>query len=382
MRRVITFGILILIVGLAWVQTATAHSPKAPLDDNYGFLSFWNTHNGERLFGEPVTSTFEENGLIVQYFERARFEYHVDSPSTVLLGLIGRERTQWRSFPPQPASSTAALTPPESAYTLRGIFRTFWETNGGIDIFGLPISAPTWENLPTGRFQVQYFERAMFIHHPLYAGQPNEIELAPLGRELAAARGLIEGSADTNPVMFSFDPVPPAPVVAAPPQPVAEPVAVADTTTSKPAAKPQAQPKPAEAAPAPLPAKPRPSGNKRIEVDLSRQWLYAYENGEEVFNAPVATGKDGFNTPAGTFSIYAKTPLQTMRGSINGETWVVPNVPHAMYFNGSVALHGTYWHNLFGSGVRISHGCVNLPLDAAAWLYGWANVGTTVEVHY
>jgi lipoprotein-anchoring transpeptidase ErfK/SrfK len=71
-----------------------------------------------------------------------------------------------------------------------------------------------------------------------------------------------------------------------------------------------------------------------------------------------------------------------MRGSINGESWVVPDVPHAMYFNGSVALHGTYWHNLFGSGVRISHGCVNLPLDAAAWLYDWAPVGTTVDVHY
>ncbi len=377
MRRVITFGIIVLLVGLAWVKPATANTPTAPLDDSYGFLSFWDTNNGARLFGQPVTAAFEENGLIVQYFERARFEYHRDSP-TPLLGLIGRERTQWRSFPPQPASGAAALTPPGSAYILRGIFRTFWETNGGVAIFGLPISAPTWENLPTGRFQVQYFERAMFIHHPLYAGQPDEIELAPLGRELAAARGLIEGGVDTNPVMFSFDPVPPAPVVAAPPAPAAEPVAVATKTESP---KPQAQPKPAQAAPAAVPAKPR-SSNKRIEVDLTRQWLYAYENGEQVFSAPIATGKDGFNTPAGTFSIYAKTPLQTMRGSINGESWVVPNVPHAMYYNGSVALHGTYWHNLFGSGVRISHGCVNLPLDAAAWLYSWAPVGTTVEVHY
>jgi lipoprotein-anchoring transpeptidase ErfK/SrfK len=235
-----------------------------------------------------------------------------------------------------------------------------------------------WENMATGRFQVQYFERAMFIHHPLYAGQPNEIELASLGRELAAARGLIEGSANTNPVLFSFDPVPPAPVVAAPPEPIAAPVPLAAASKPEATSKP-VKPKPTSATQS---AKPRTVDNKRIEVDLSKQWLYAYENGQEVFNAPVATGKDGFNTPAGTFSIYAKTPLQTMRGSINGESWVVPNVPHAMYYNGSVALHGTYWHNLFGSGVRISHGCVNLPLDAAAWLYGWANVGTVVEVHY
>lgn len=117
-------------------------------------------------------------------------------------------------------------------------------------------------------------------------------------------------------------------------------------------------------------------------MNLSEQWLYAYEGGVLVYSAPVATGKDGFNTPAGTFRIGYKVELQTMRGSINGETWEVPNVPHAMYFNGDVALHGTYWHNLFGTGIRISHGCVNLRLGDAAWLYQWAPVGTLVTVHY
>lgn len=379
MRRCITIWTVVLLVSVVLVQNATARPLNAPLDDAYGFLSFWNTYNGQRLFGAPVTAAFEENGLIVQYFERARFEYHPASQPAVQLGLIGRERTQWRVFAPQPASTSAALTPGGATYSLRGPFRTFWEANGGIDIFGLPISAPLWENTPTGRFQVQYFERAQFIHHPLYAGQANEIELAPLGRELAAARGLVEGTANTNPVMFSFDPVPPAPVVTAAPAPATlQPATAAAPAKSEPAAQSKTQSKPAVPAAKPV---PKASG-KRIEVDLSRQWLYAYENDTEVFNAPVATGKDGFNTPTGSFSIYAKNPLQTMRGSINGESWVVPNVPHAMYFNGSVALHGTYWHNLFGSGVRVSHGCVNLPLDAAAWLYDWANIGTVVEVRY
>jgi len=53
-----------------------------------------------------------------------------------------------------------------------------------------------------------------------------------------------------------------------------------------------------------------------------------------------------------------------------------------MYINGGVALHGTYWHNQFGTGARLSHGCVNLPLRAAAWLYKWAPVGTAVRVTY
>jgi lipoprotein-anchoring transpeptidase ErfK/SrfK len=128
---------------------------------------------------------------------------------------------------------------------------------------------------------------------------------------------------------------------------------------------------------------PRSSGKaRRIVVNLSKQWLYAYEDDRLVFDAPVATGRDGMNTPTGNFQIYAKLPLQTMDGVTDGKYWVVPNVPHVMYFSGGVALHGTYWHNLFGTGARPSHGCVNLPLKSAAWLYEWAPVGTPVRVTY
>ncbi|HWQ13752.1 MAG TPA: L,D-transpeptidase, partial [Roseiflexaceae bacterium] len=134
------------------------------------------------------------------------------------------------------------------------------------------------------------------------------------------------------------------------------------------------------------PARPAPppaaGGGKRIVVNLSDQWLYAYEGGELVFDAPVATGRDGMETPAGSFAIYAKLPVQTMDGVTDGQYWVVPNVPHVMYIYGGVALHGTYWHNLFGSGARPSHGCINLPLRSAKWLYAWAPVGTPVRVTY
>ncbi len=56
------------------------------------------------------------------------------------------------------------------------------------------------------------------------------------------------------------------------------------------------------------------------------------------------------NTPTGTFAVYYKVKKQTMRGVDHGVPWVVPNVPNVMYIVGGVALHGTYWHNLFGSG--------------------------------
>jgi lipoprotein-anchoring transpeptidase ErfK/SrfK len=115
---------------------------------------------------------------------------------------------------------------------------------------------------------------------------------------------------------------------------------------------------------------------------LSTQWLYAYEGDVQVLNAPVSTGRDGFNTPVGTFSVYAKYPSQTMSGNLGGEYYHVPNVPHVMYIYGGVALHGTYWHNQFGTGVRMSHGCINLPQDSAAWLYNWTPMGTPVHVRY
>ena len=56
------------------------------------------------------------------------------------------------------------------------------------------------------------------------------------------------------------------------------------------------------------------------------------------------------------------------------------NVPWVMYYNGDEALHGAYWHNNFGN--QMSHGCINMPVDAAAFVYTWAPMGTEVSVHY
>ena len=123
-------------------------------------------------------------------------------------------------------------------------------------------------------------------------------------------------------------------------------------------------------------------GAKRIEVNLSTQQMYAYEGDRLILSSGVSTGRPGWETPAGNFRIYLKYPVQTMSGSANGETWYVPDVPHAMYFFQNAALHGTYWHNSFGTGARLSHGCVNLPLSVAAQLYNWAPIGTPVWVHY
>jgi lipoprotein-anchoring transpeptidase ErfK/SrfK len=118
---------------------------------------------------------------------------------------------------------------------------------------------------------------------------------------------------------------------------------------------------------------------KAIVVSIGQQMMWAYKGDLVMLNSYVSTGRAGFDTPLGNFAILSKLPSQTMAGVIGGEYYNVPDVPWVMYFtNGGHALHGTYWHSNFGT--PMSHGCVNLPMDVAAWLYDWAPVGTPVMI--
>ncbi len=115
--------------------------------------------------------------------------------------------------------------------------------------------------------------------------------------------------------------------------------------------------------------------DKRIEVDLSKQRLYAYEGNRKVFEFIVSTGKWG-RTPTGTFTIWVKLKSTKMSGGSGATYYYLPNVPYVMFFsNDEVAasngfsLHGTYWHNNFG--YPMSHGCVNLRTEDAAVLFDW-----------
>ncbi|MBA2557268.1 MAG: L,D-transpeptidase [Chloroflexi bacterium] len=124
---------------------------------------------------------------------------------------------------------------------------------------------------------------------------------------------------------------------------------------------------------------PVAGAEKSIVVSISQQRMWAYEGDTVVNTSLVSTGKPGFDTPLGTYSIIVKKPIEDMEGLIGGEYYNVKDVPAVMYFTDvGHAFHGTYWHNNFGS--VMSHGCVNLPLDVAAWLYAWTPMYTPVEV--
>jgi LysM repeat protein len=113
-----------------------------------------------------------------------------------------------------------------------------------------------------------------------------------------------------------------------------------------------------------------------IDVNLSRQRLTAYEGNTPVFSALISSGLPRTPTVVGRFKIYTKLTSTRMRGP----GYDLPGVPYTMYFYKGYGIHGTYWHNNFGH--PMSHGCVNMRTQDAAWLFNWASVGTPVVTHY
>lgn len=130
------------------------------------------------------------------------------------------------------------------------------------------------------------------------------------------------------------------------------------------------------------------SENKRIEVNLTNQHLYAYEGENLVYDFPVSTGKWG-QTPTGTFSIWIKLRYTRMTGGNKdlGTYYNLPNVPYTMYFyNNEIpktrgfGIHGAYWHGNFGH--PMSHGCVNMKPEEVEKIYNWADPPSTKNTTY
>ncbi len=116
-----------------------------------------------------------------------------------------------------------------------------------------------------------------------------------------------------------------------------------------------------------------------IDVDLAEQTLAVYDNSQLVFATVIATGLEPFWTRPGLFQIYQKKETETMRNNDPTDYYYLDNVPWTMYFDKARALHGAYWRTRFG--YPQSHGCVNLSVGDAHWLFNWAHEGDYVYVH-
>ena len=159
------------------------------------FLNYWFTHGGITQFGLPVTGELTErlgdgNTYTVQYTERARFEWHPENrgkESQVLLGRLGADlavpRASEQPFKQVAAPNDGRIYFKETGHTVAPELRDYWQRNGGIPVFGFPLSEPFQEKSPTDgkTYLVQYFERNRLEYHPENKGTQYEVLLGLLG---------------------------------------------------------------------------------------------------------------------------------------------------------------------------------------------------------
>ena len=151
------------------------------------------------------------------------------------------------------------------------------------------------------------------------------------------------------------------------------------------------------------PPKDLAPGEKWIDVNLTTQSLVAFEGDKPVYATIVSTGRHhdtdktkDHRTVQGSFRIREKHVAATMEDDGGGDgVYSIQDVPWVMYFEGSYALHGAFWHSMFGR--EKSHGCVNMTPHDAKQIFAWVgpeipsgwhgvkaskeNPGTRVIVH-
>ncbi len=361
-----------------WSPPRAVYIPETGHTIDGYFLDLWREAGGFYSFGNPITSEItNDEGHVVQYYQYARFEYWPEGDefgNTVLVGDIGEElrpvtvrrfsatggidakdsratRNQtsgataellaltraWLPLPENAGSQSSASWRyvPETGHSVANGFKAFWEETGEAFYLGNPLT----EEYTLGDVVYQIFEKGQLAWE-----QGSDPYMVPLGRSLAERYKLdMEPLDQGNIPTYSEDLwIPPAPVI------------------------PQVD------ARAP----------KRLDIDLTAQYMRAYQGDVVVIESYVSTGRvPEFETPTGTYFINSMLESQTMEGVLGGEYYNVPDVPDVMYFTDrGHAIHGAYWHNNFGQ--TMSHGCINLPMDVADFVYQWATIGTQVDIHY
>ncbi len=351
---------------------ATSHTLRGSM------LDYWRANGANTIFGNPISEPFAaSNGYYSQAFESIILQYRPEVFEThdpimrpLPIGEVAlakqlapsssskeRSRALQRAAKALDASDTrveqviheGGIFAEATGHTVSGEILAWYTFHEGSFYLGDPLTEPVEEG--RGR-AVQYFEGGLLVV------EEGGVTLAPLAKELAPQIEI-----DTAPVEQGE-------------LPAYDELLFWTGDNPRPLGDPYAP------------------GPKWIEVSTTQQTLWAYHGDTLIHQSLVSTGLAPNLTELGMFHIRLKYPEQDLGGFTNetgevigfGEAppgtvpYLVEDVPHVMYFNmDAEALHGTYWHNNFGQ--PMSHGCVNLPLDVAEWLYGWAPLGTGVWIH-
>jgi hypothetical protein len=347
-------------------------------------LDYWRANGATHVYGNPISEPFgASNGLYSQAFERGVFQFSphwmwTDDPAVRLMPIgnaevaenrlatrsddrrtgIDRRASAWRPgthdvVRASEVSNEGGRFSNQTGFSISGQFAAWYDSHEGWFYLGSPISEPHFSR----GVEVQYFENGILMI------QDGVVRPAPLPRENPERYGI-----DTTPIEQGDRPV------------------FHESLFYN-------HPNPQGVDPTEIP------GRKRIDISIPEQVMRVYQGDTLVLESLISTGLDPNGTEIGHFHVRIKFEKQDMSGftSETGEvvglgdennvegtqtafTYEVKDVPHVLYFNYQAeALHGAYWHNNFGQ--RMSHGCVNQPLDVAAFIFDFAPLGTMVNVY-
>jgi L,D-transpeptidase catalytic domain len=120
------------------------------------------------------------------------------------------------------------------------------------------------------------------------------------------------------------------------------------------------------ASPPPAPPKGVGVGERWVDVDLGERIVFAMRGKKPV---RVMLTSLGTNTPAGIFRVERKLVYKDMQQRYGVDPFYLEAIPYVVFFKGDFAFHGAYWHDGFGR--RLSHGCPNLSLADARFVFDW-----------
>lgn len=130
-------------------------------------------------------------------------------------------------------------------------------------------------------------------------------------------------------------------------------------------------------------------GNTYIEADLSAQHFWCYVDGQLMVESDFVSGDTttGHSTPTGVFGIMFMLRDTTLRGVMqsNGKYEYETKVGYWMPFYNGCGFHDAWWRSAFGGTIyqgNGSHGCINLPVDAAQTLYSYCDDKMPVVVYW
>ena len=157
----------------------TRLSNDSPFTISPEFQAFYLVHEGARTIGPPISGAFRENDLLRQCFVGGCLEYHpqVDTYRRVMLSALPNELRNLPALWQAQGASEEGLYFPETGYSIQGAFRHFFETYGGAQFFGFPLSSA---QVRSDTQLVQYFERAILVWD-INLPQSESVQLAPVG---------------------------------------------------------------------------------------------------------------------------------------------------------------------------------------------------------